>query len=267
MIAGRLVGEAEDLDRRHEPLAVLAAGVDLDEGLAEFIVRELGPLPTAQGGEVPSRKDRLECFPEIGDEAAVEVREDLRAFQVGVHAGKGRGHRNPRDEPGRRSRRWTQASLESGTADGLAPVVLSYQCPEFGAAGKTFLLLDFHPIHPRPSSTGPGAASDEGGGSRGNVYFGMYVMPRELVRLTFPWAFAAIMFPCTTEPVQPPRGIEAVALVADDPVARPGELPPTVSLGPGERHAVARVAADRVALDLRARHDAGDVEAVPAVCR
>ena len=40
VLPGRLVRQAEDLDRRDEPLAFLAPGVDLDEGLAEFVVRD-----------------------------------------------------------------------------------------------------------------------------------------------------------------------------------------------------------------------------------
>src|SRR5262249_44946897 len=35
--------------------------------------------------------------------------------------------------------------------------------------------------------------------------YGIYVMPLELVRSTFPWAFAAIVFPCTREPLHLPR--------------------------------------------------------------
>jgi hypothetical protein len=40
MVAGRLVRQAEDLDRRDEPLAFLAPSVDLEERLAEFVVRD-----------------------------------------------------------------------------------------------------------------------------------------------------------------------------------------------------------------------------------
>ena len=49
VLAGRLVREAENLDRRDEPLSFLAAGVDLDEGLAEFVVRDLDDDGTSDG--------------------------------------------------------------------------------------------------------------------------------------------------------------------------------------------------------------------------
>src|SRR5262249_44867115 len=35
--------------------------------------------------------------------------------------------------------------------------------------------------------------------------FGMSVLPGDLVRWPFPWAFATIVFPCTTEPLHAPR--------------------------------------------------------------
>ena len=61
--------------------------------------------------------------------------------------------------------------------------------------------------------------------------------------------------------------IKAVALVADDPVAGSREAAADrQALGLDEHHAIARVAADLVALNSRACHDAGDVEAIPAIC-
>src|SRR5262249_43872513 len=89
VLAGRLVRQAEHLDRGDQSLALLAAGVDLDERLAEFIGRGLSAGPPADNREGSSREARLEGLPKIRDEAIVEVREDLRTLQIRVHAGKG----------------------------------------------------------------------------------------------------------------------------------------------------------------------------------
>ena len=63
-------------------------------------------------------------------------------------------------------------------------------------------------------------------------------------------------------------GKNAVALVSDDPIASSRRVAADCqTAGLDEHHAIARVAADLVALNLRARHNAGDVKAILAISR
>ena len=84
----------------HGPVRVRPAGrrpagaAHLHVG-ADRAPRDLDPDPAAERREVGSGQTRLEGLPEVGDKTVVEVREDLQALQVGVHAWEGRRHRNP----------------------------------------------------------------------------------------------------------------------------------------------------------------------------